>query len=159
MSKPIRNVPITPGLIERFWSKVDRAGADECWEWRGEKHTHGYGIYSEWEDNRRSVKTYAHRLSLRIAGVDPGSRVVRHDCDNPPCVNPSHLRTGTQAENIQDAVERGRLNLDGLRNATTKTCIVCGKAFLGVPSRRYCDDDRVWNGSQWVGRPAKEAAA
>lgn len=35
-------------------------------------------------------------------------KVVRHTCDNPRCINPEHLLLGTQLENIQDIVDRGR---------------------------------------------------
>lgn len=34
--------------------------------------------------------------------------VVRHVCDNPRCINPTHLVLGTQLDNIQDRVDRGR---------------------------------------------------
>lgn len=30
-----------------------------------------------------------------------------HSCDNPPCVNPHHLRWGTNRENALDRAERG----------------------------------------------------
>lgn len=45
--------------------------------------------------------------------------VVRHTCDNPPCVEPSHLILGTQADNVADAVERGR-TCRGERRANAK---------------------------------------
>lgn len=48
----------------------------------------------------------AHGLELsEIAG-----KVVRHQCDNPRCINPKHLIIGTQAENMRDMAERGRSN-------------------------------------------------
>ena len=34
--------------------------------------------------------------------------VIRHKCDNPRCINPQHLLLGTQMENVQDRVKRGR---------------------------------------------------
>jgi len=34
--------------------------------------------------------------------------IVRHDCDNRACIEPSHLRLGTQADNVQDMIGRGR---------------------------------------------------
>jgi DNA invertase Pin-like site-specific DNA recombinase len=34
--------------------------------------------------------------------------LILHSCDNPPCVNPAHLRTGTDAENMRDVAERKR---------------------------------------------------
>lgn len=34
--------------------------------------------------------------------------VVRHKCDNRRCINPEHLEVGTKADNIHDAIDRGR---------------------------------------------------
>ena len=151
--KPTRNFPLTPERIDRFWSYVDRRGPNECWEWTGEKHNHGYGIYSEWGGggtveartggSHRTVKCYAHRLSVRIDGRSIEGKVVRHDCDNPPCVNPAHLRTGTQADNIRDAVERGRMDLSGLAvprrgfERAERECAADGCAERLVGGRNY----------------------
>ena len=40
--------------------------------------------------------------------VRPPTVFVLHSCDNPPCVNPAHLREGTQADNMRDKVTRDR---------------------------------------------------
>ncbi|QKW95381.1 hypothetical protein [Ralstonia phage RPZH6] len=53
----------------------------------------------------------AHRLAYELfVGPIPDGHVVRHACDNPRCINPAHLITGTQRDNVLDAVARNRLN-------------------------------------------------
>lgn len=94
----------------RFWSKVDRRGDDECWPWRSTIDSKGYGVI---EVRRR--QWFAHRLSMVVAGMTPGVLCVLHRCDNPPCVNPSHLFLGTKGDNTRDMVAKGR-HARGVRN-------------------------------------------
>lgn len=89
------------------------ASADECWEWQGERSKFGHGMFYEYEGGRR-IKHWAHRYSVSLVEPLVDGLVCMHSCDNPPCVNPAHLRQGTQADNIRDAHEKGRLNLSGL---------------------------------------------
>lgn len=54
-------------------------------------------------------QTFAHReVYLRLVGPIPDGLLIRHSCDNPPCVNPAHLLPGTVADNSADMVERNR---------------------------------------------------
>ena len=89
---------------ELFWPRVDKRGDGECWNWTGTLQGGGYGHFGS------AGKTYlAHRFSYTLAkGEIPEGMVVRHTCDNPKCVNPSHLLVGTHQDNSNDAVERGR---------------------------------------------------
>lgn len=55
-------------------------------------------------------KQYTHRVAYEIhKGPIPLGSVVRHTCDNGSCVNPDHLLTGTQKENVNDIWVRGRM--------------------------------------------------
>jgi hypothetical protein len=78
-----------------------------CWPWLGARNADGYGVVRG--DDRRLV--LVHRVMLAIAlGRDiPADMVARHRCDYRRCANPAHLLEGTQADNIADMVERGRL--------------------------------------------------
>lgn len=80
----------------------------ECWEWTAGRDADGYGVFYIPPRGHRS--RVAHRISFEItAGAPPPiGMVVRHVCDNPPCVRPDHLLIGTQRDNVRDMVERGR---------------------------------------------------
>jgi hypothetical protein len=75
-----------------------------CWVWTGATDGYGYGLMRFHGKVIRS-----HRVAYLVhRGPIPAGLVVRHDCDNPPCVNPSHLRLGTRVDNNRDRDKRGR---------------------------------------------------
>ena len=90
-----------PTLEERFWRFVDKGA--ECWAWNGTRGNGGYGMF-------KGTKTgLAHRMSYTLAnGPIPIGLDVLHRCDNPPCVNPAHLFLGTNSDNQQDCIAKGR---------------------------------------------------
>lgn len=91
--------------MDRFWSKVDKRDDNQCWNWTGACNKWGYGQFGF---NKKVVG--AHRVSYELAnGAIPEKMFILHSCDNRKCVNPAHLRTGTQTENIQEAVAKRRI--------------------------------------------------
>jgi hypothetical protein len=94
-------------ISQRFWPKVNVTSEDECWIWIGATDKKGYGKITAEGNRWRFVP--AHRVSYMLAhGHIPEGLLVRHSCDNPPCVNPKHLLLGTVQDNIRDKVTRHR---------------------------------------------------
>lgn len=95
---------------ERFWEKVDKASSpDGCWLWTGARSAFGHGHFQPVTTGPNRSPVPAHRWSFEeLVGPVPSGAIVMHRCDNPPCVNPAHLRVGTQADNIRDCVSKGR---------------------------------------------------
>jgi HNH endonuclease len=79
-----------------------------CWLWLGSINNKGYGKMSI-----GSRITVAHRASFEAFVCAPGNLSVLHHCDTPSCVNPEHLYIGTQQDNIDDCIRRGRFRPGG----------------------------------------------
>lgn len=88
----------------RFWSSVDKTVDTDCWIWRSDRSSFGHGRFLF-----LGQRTQAHRYAYELEyGTIPDGLVLCHKCDVPECVNPSHMFVGTQKDNIQDCVRKGR---------------------------------------------------
>ncbi len=98
----------TPQFIERFWARVEKT--QTCWIWKGGTSGSGYGQLRI-QRKLRQKSLLAHRVAWVLSQTDPipPSIQVLHRCDNPRCVNPDHLFLGTQYDNMQDMIKKGRL--------------------------------------------------
>jgi hypothetical protein len=93
-------------LSERFLRYYRPGDPAECWPWLGSTDRDGYGVIGD--ERQRQLR--AHRVSYeRFHGVVvPAASYVLHACDNPVCVNPHHLRLGSNAENMADKTAKMR---------------------------------------------------
>lgn len=91
--------------IKSFWSKVDIRSENECWRWMSGYFEVGYGAFYLDGNNRG-----AHRVAKAIDLNVPLSEIkyACHTCDNRWCVNPKHIFNGTQQDNVDDMMSKGR---------------------------------------------------
>lgn len=96
-------------LSPRFWSKVRMTKhPQKCWEWKASKNAAGYGQLNV--GGRKGRPMLAHRVSWIVHnGAIPKGFLVLHDCNNPGCVRPGHLRVGSDLDNSRDAMIKGRV--------------------------------------------------
>ena len=89
---------------DRFIKKFQVDLKSECWIWTTCTSIARYGKFK-----LNGVWMGSHRAAyILFIGPIPKGQNVLHTCDMPPCVNPEHLFLGTQSDNNQDAMKKGR---------------------------------------------------
>ena len=142
--------------MRRFWDKVEKT--DSCWLWTGYRNEKGYGIFRVIGGVER-----AHRFSYLLHyGEIPAGKMILHSCDNPSCVNPSHLYAGTETDNSRDREERTKPNRKGSNNGRSKlteeqvrevlSLKKCGFSNVGLRKMfnvSYCAINDIVNRRKW----------
>lgn len=100
--------------LERLKRRIIVDPNTGCWEWQGNK-VKGYGQLSVGKH-----KASAHRLMWECTYGETNGLQVLHKCDNRCCINPEHLWLGTNADNMQDKINKGRtarkLRIEAIRD-------------------------------------------
>ena len=107
-------------IVDKFLSKLPEIlNENVCWNWQGTKDKNGYGVLNH---TKKALK--AHRISYEIYYSKPLNQLhCLHKCDNPSCVNPLHLFSGTNLDNVRDKIQKGRCftgNQKGSKNGFSK---------------------------------------
>jgi len=142
--------------VEKFWSRVDKRGPDECWPWLGALDKDGYGqIWNGFTGKALRAHTFSAELHLG----ERNGRLVCHSCDNPQCSNPAHLFFGTQQDNMADKVAKKRQakgesqghskltesDVESIRKRKHESYKTLCAEFNLAPSTVY----RIWHGQSW----------
>lgn len=94
-------------VAERFWEKVDRWNGDGCWLWTAARNASGYGVFA-FNVGANDIRL-AHRVAYELVrGPIPPGRIICHACDNPSCCRPEHLFEGSNQDNTDDLMAKGR---------------------------------------------------
>lgn len=129
--KPLR---VLGSRTDRFWSKVKKDSTNGCWEWSAAVTAGGYGQFGVGQGT-----VYAHRFSWELAnGPIPSGMMVDHRCANRRCINPSHLRLVTNAQNNQHRTGAPSNNTSGVRGVVWDKKNKAWRAQAGLNGRNYC---------------------
>jgi hypothetical protein len=122
--------------------KYSRIAKNGCWLWLRAVSNDGYGKF-RYKGEYHSAARWAY---LAFVGKIPVGLIVLHNCDNPRCVNPLHLRLGTHKDNRRDFMERNPRAFQIMR-ANMK----CANNSLTLKQRqRYA---KMGGQAMWAKRP------
>jgi|SRR5580693_5818069 hypothetical protein len=97
-----------------FDQYVEKAGPNDCWNWKAAKNRQGYGQF-----HKRFGKVKSGFMAHRVAWIFqyntpiPEGLICIHSCDRPSCCNPLHIMLGTHKQNTHDAWIKGRIIRNG----------------------------------------------
>lgn len=103
---PVRDIPHRDKIMRALQKYV--VVGEGCWEWTAAVNAKDYGKFG-FQTNTKPYFFLAHRAAylLFVEDIHEG-HLVCHKCDNPQCVRPDHLFTGTHSDNMQDCANKGR---------------------------------------------------
>jgi hypothetical protein len=133
-------------LLDKLLNKIVINQYTGCWEWQASINNIGYGLIRDGKKMRT-----AHRASYEEhVGTIPHGMCVCHTCDNPKCINPSHLWLGTRKQNTQDMISKGRAKNFGVLpgqpgprkgvKLPKKHCIHCSRDIATPGYAKYHGD-------------------
>lgn len=103
--------PITQKDVDRFWSKVDIQGEDDCWQWQLTPSYHGYGLFNAGGTLHRTSRfAYVHADGLYSKQITGKLRIAT-SCRNKMCCNPKHMVLNSQQEVFDKMRAAGQISV------------------------------------------------
>ena len=136
-----------PSTEERFWSKVDRGGEDECWLWTGAIGQGNRG-YAKFKADHSNVRVHRYSYELHYGKI-PDGMLVDHVCHSRNCVNPSHLRLARPVENSRNRGGAAWSNPSGVRGVSRKGDKWLARVQDGAKTYRKTFS-RLEDAAEWV---------
>lgn len=123
------NTAMLEKMKDFFWDRVTPLDRATCWLWQAGRDVkpRKYGSISIYGGAEIGIKSIsAHRASwvIHFGEIAAGVQVC-HSCDTTLCVNPSHLFLGTQSDNINDCIGKGRFPQLGIYLPDRSRVIQC----------------------------------
>lgn len=136
-------------FADYFWSMckpAQKGYATECLVWTGAKHS--YKGYGNVQFRGRPAKCHRVAWELTYGPVPDGLHVLHH-CDVPPCCRGDHLFLGTNDDNVDDALRKGRVyarhNLSPLVVVKIRELFDAGGITQAELARRFgINADRIY---------------
>lgn len=149
-AEAVQEIARLAAISGSFWERVPERPKDSCWMWSGGRRGEGE-VYGGFDG------TTAHRYSwaLHNGGYPASDVVIRHRCDTPLCVRPDHLKPGSQEENVEDMIERGRAFWQRSNACPSGHPRTVENIYLSPSGKRECRECRRIAGQR---RAARERA-
>ncbi|MFC5992893.1 HNH endonuclease [Pseudonocardia hispaniensis] len=131
-----------PALLVRVFVHTERQG--ECLVYTRARSTAGYGQI--WAGERLE---YTHRIVAEAVHGPPPTpeHEVLHSCDNPPCLDPAHIRWGLHIDNVREMHVRGRARPSGTKLTVEDVRVIKRRLANGEMQRNIAKDYGVTDGT------------
>lgn len=144
-----------------FRRRVKLADEDNCWLWIGSRDKDGYGRF--WDHNL-GCTVRANRYAFETTSGPLETNFACHKCDNPSCVRPDHLFSGTNQDNQLDAKAKraGRHTVYGEQHGLSKLKVcqvrvikklkgrVSGRMLATLFGVSHTSIDKIFNNETWT---------
>ena len=119
-------------ISKRFWAKVNIDSPLKCWNWTGAR-IGGYPRFMVDKKNNIGTRWLFFHLHPEADRV----LKVCHHCDNPGCVNPWHLFLGTQKQNVQDMICKGRRRCPAPRGEANGNSVLTENIVRSIRASKF----------------------